>query len=227
MARDTVARLKHNNKLFEIVVDVDLALKLRKGEKVNIQNALLLNNIFTNSKNGAKAAGADLITAFGTEDVYQIAERIIRKGEMEIPKEYRDQEQENKRKKIMDFYIRNAVDAKNGRPFTIQVISSAMDQAGINIDKRSIDEQIPMITEKIQKILALKIETKKLAITIPVMYTGKVYGIINEYKEKEDWLANGDLMVIVNIPVGLQSEFYDKLNSITHGAALSEEIKSQ
>ena len=59
------------------------------------------------------------------------------------------------------------------------------------------------------------------------MHTGRAYGIINEYKEKEEWLGNGDLKVIVNIPVGLQSEFYDKLNSITHGAALTEELKAE
>ena len=33
--------------------------------------------------------------------------------------------------------------------------------------------------------------------------------------------------VTVNVPLGLQSEFYDKLNAITHGAALSEEIKEE
>ena len=57
------------------------------------------------------------------------------------------------------------------------------------------------------------------------MHTGKVYGIINEFKDKEEWLGNGDLKVTVNLPVGLQSEFYDKLNSITHGSALTEEVK--
>jgi ribosome maturation protein SDO1 len=58
-----------------------------------------------------------------------------------------------------------------------------------------------------------------------VIYTGKIYGLVNQYKEKEDWLADGSLKVIVNIPVGLQMEFYDKLNAVTRGAVLSEEIK--
>jgi ribosome maturation protein Sdo1 len=61
---------------------------------------------------------------------------------------------------------------------------------------------------------------------IPPQFTGQAYGIINEYKEKEDWLPDGSLKVIVNIPVGLQMEFYDKLNAITHGSVLSEEIKT-
>jgi ribosome maturation protein Sdo1 len=50
--------------------------------------------------------------------------------------------------------------------------------------------------------------------------------MLKDYKESEDWLANGDLQVIMNIPAGLQLEFYDKLNGITHGAVMSEELKA-
>ena len=225
MAKDTIARIKINNKHFEIFVDLDLAMKLRKGMAVNVQNALATNEIYVNSKTGAKPSGADLTACFGTTDVFAIADRIIKKGDIQLPKDYKDEQQENKKKKIIDFYSRNAVDARTSKPFTPQAIESAIEQAGINIDNKPIEEQISSITEALKTIIPLKIETKKLSIIIPVAYTGKAYGIINEYKEKEDWLANGDLKVIVNIPVGLQSEFYDKLNSITHGAALTEEIK--
>ena len=61
--------------------------------------------------------------------------------------------------------------------------------------------------------------------SVPAVHTGKVYGLLQEYKEKEDWLGNGDLQITLNIPVGIQMEFYDKLNGITHGSAISEEIK--
>lgn len=225
MAKDIVARLKVGSKTFEIMVNVDSAMKIRKNLGENVQNALAINTIFTNARNGSKAGGADLMTAFGTEDIIQIATRIIKKGEMEIPQEYRDTEQENKKKKVIDYFVRNAIDVKSGRPFTPQMISSAIDQAGVNIDNRSLEQQLTVITEKLQTILPLRIETKKLAITIPAVHTGKAYGVFNDYKEKEDWLPNGDLRVIINVPIGLQSEFYDKLNAITHGAALSEEIK--
>jgi ribosome maturation protein Sdo1 len=49
--------------------------------------------------------------------------------------------------------------------------------------------------------------------------------LIQEYKEKEDWMSNGNLEVVLNIPVGMLMEFYDKLNSITHGSALTSEIR--
>ena len=41
----------------------------------------------------------------------------------------------------------------------------------------------------------------------------------------EEWLGNGDLKVVVNVPAGLQMEFYDKINAATQGSVLSEEVK--
>lgn len=223
--RNTLARIKINNKHFEIMVDLDLALKLRKGENISIQNVLLANDIFTNSQNGSKASSGDLTAAFGTADLNAVATRIVQKGDIQLPKDYRDEQQENKKKQVIDFFVKNAVDARNGRPFTPQTISNALDQAGVNITNIPIEQQISGITESLKTILPLKVETKKIAITIPAVHTGKAYGIFNQYKEKEDWLSNGDLKVTINIPVGLQMEFYDKLNAITHGSAISQEIK--
>jgi ribosome maturation protein SDO1 len=221
----TIAKIRVGNKHYEVIVDLELALKLRKGEAVNIQNVLLANDVFLNSKTGEKPSAADLTTAFGTADVMQAATRIIQKGDIQLPKDYKDEQQDNKRKQIADWLIRNAVDARTNRPFTGQMIENALSQAGVNITNLPVDQQVLGIAESLKSILPLKIEVKKLAITIPVIYTGKIYGLVNQYKEKEDWLADGSLKVVVNIPVGLQMEFYDKLNTITHGSALSEEIK--
>jgi len=222
---NTLVKIKVNNKHFEIMVDLELALKLRKGAAVNIQNVLLANDIFTNHKTSSKAASADLVAAFGTSDVFAVADRIVKKGDIQLLKDYRDEQQENKIKQVVDWLVRNAVDARNGRPFTAQIIENSIKQAGLKIDNKPVDQQVPVITEGLKTILPIKIETKKIAITIPAIHTGKVYGLVKDYKDKENWLSNGDLRVIINIPVGLQMEFYDKLNAITHGSALTEEIK--
>ena len=70
----------------------------------------------------------------------------------------------------------------------------------------------------------IKIETKRIKITIPARFTGQVYGLIKDFKESEEWLANGNLQAILNIPSGMQIDFYDKLNGITHGAVQSEDL---
>ena len=90
-----------------------------------------------------------------------------------------------------------------------------------HIEKKRAD--ITIFDEQQRSVI--KIETKRLKIVIPAMHSGKAYSLIKEYREKEEWLNNGDLQVIVNIPAGLQLEFYDKLNGITHGSSIVEEIK--
>jgi|SRR3989344_1488392 len=222
---NTVARIRIGSKHYEVAVDLDLALKIRKGVGGDVRSALLADEIFYNSKEGSKASKEDLETAFMTSDKLAVAERIIKKGDIELPQEHRDEEAERRRKKVIDFFIRNAVDARTGRPYTSEMLNSAFTQAKINVTNKPIDEQIKSITEALKTVIPIKIETKKLIITLPAIYTGKAYGVVNEYKEKEEWLSDGSLKCTVNIPIGLQSEFYDKLNSITHGGAMTEEVK--
>src|SRR3989344_5879801 len=51
--------------------------------------------------------------------------------------------------------------------------------------------------------------------------------IIKKYKETENWLSNGDLEAVVSIPSGIIMNFYDKLNSLTHGSMMTEEISEE
>jgi len=221
---NTLVKLRVGNKHYETNVDLDEALKLKKGEG-NVNAAWQDTNIYHDAKKGTIVSQDDLQEAFGTTDLTEAVEKLIKKGDVQLTQEHRDEEREIRKKQIIDWFVRNAVDSQSNRPFTPEFLSSAIERAGINIDKRPVDQQVSKISEALKTIIPLKIETKKLIITIPAIYTGKVYGIINEYKEKEDWLSDGGLKCVVNVPVGLQMEFYDKLNAITHGAALSEEMK--
>ncbi len=222
---DTIARLRSGKLIFETLVDLDSAIKLRKGENVNISQLIRDNAIYTDQKKGMRAGHAELEQAFGTTIFDKIVENIVKKGMIEVTQEFRDEALENRKKQIIDFLTRNAVDAQSGRPFTPNIIENSLKEAGIKIENKNVESQIMGIIEKLKQIIPLKVQTKRLKINVPAMHTGKVYGLLQEYKEKEEWLTNGDLQITLNIPVGIQMEFYDKLNSITHGSAISLEIK--
>jgi ribosome maturation protein SDO1 len=211
--------------IFETMVDLDNAIKFRKGDTVSIFEVVRDTAVYTDQKKGMRAGTAELSNIFNTTDFYKVVEQIVKKGQIEVTQEYRDEKTEAKRKQVVDFLAKNGVDARTGRPFTPDIIQSALKEAGVNIQNMPLEKQISEIVEKLKKIIPLKIETKKLKIRIPSVHTGKVYGLIQEYKESDEWLANGDLEVVLNIPVGIQMEFYDKLNGITHGSATSEEMK--
>lgn len=219
----TTARIKKNGLDFEIIVDMDQALKVKKGESdfLNIEG----NAIFSDAKKGFRAGNSDLEVAFGTTDVSEIGKIIVKQGEVLVNQEHRSGEQEKKIKQVVDFLATNSTDPQSGHPHTPERIKNALEQAHVNIKNTPIEDQIQDILAEINKIIPIKIETKKVKITIPAIQTGKAYGVVAQYKEKESWLDNGDLEVIVNVPAGIIIDFYDKLNSVTHGSALTEEIK--
>ena len=221
----SIARIKIKGKHFEIMVDVDKALELKAGKQVNVQEIIEVDRIFSDTRKGFQATDTDLEECFGTTEIAGIVDKIIKHGEIVLPLEYKRKELEGKEKQVVDFLARNAIDPNTGRPHSAERIKSAIDQAGIKIDSKPISEQIKGIIDKLRVVLPISIESKKLKIVIPALHTGKVYGILQIYKDKESWLGNGDLEVVVSIPVGLQSEFYDKLNSFTHGSAITEEVK--
>lgn len=224
---DIEARVKIKGKNYEVLVDVDKALQLKKGVSANMENILAVDEVFHDSKKGLRAGDAELEDSFGTSDVLEIGEKIIKSGELVLPAEYREKGIEEKRKQLVNFLVKNAFNPQSGNPHTESRIEEALNLAGINVENKSIEQQIGGILSKLKEVIPIKIETKKLKISVPAVHTGKVYGFLQNYKEKEDWLGNGDLVVVINIPAGLQMDFYDKLNNITHGSAIVEEIKEQ
>ncbi|MFA5258476.1 MAG: ribosome assembly factor SBDS [Candidatus Pacearchaeota archaeon] len=222
---DIVARLRVGKLGFETMVDLDSAMKLKKGIEVSITEVIRDNFIYTDLKKGMKAGKAELELSFGTTELADIVERIVKKGDLEVTQEFRDEALENRKKQVIDFLSKNAVDARTNRPFTPEMIASAIKQAGVKIENVSVDKQIKNIIETLKKAIPIKIETKKIKIKIPAQFTGQTYGLVQEYKEKEDWLSDGSLEIILNIPVGITMDFYDRLNKITHGSALTSEIK--
>lgn len=222
----TTARIKQAGKNFEIVVDMDNALRFRKGLS-NSVNFLDVDAVFTDSKKGLKASEKEIMSAFGTTDISSVASKIVKSGEVLVTQEHRDDERDKRIKQVIDFIRVNAIEPKTGNPYTPERIKNALDEAGVNVKNLPIEQQTKEIIDKLSRILPLKFSTKKIKITVPAIHTGKAYGIFNQYKESENWLGNGDLEVIVNIPSGFLMEFYDKLNSITHGSALTEEVKEK
>jgi ribosome maturation protein SDO1 len=217
-----VARIKIKNKHFEIDVDLDEALKAKAG-KGDVNAALITPQVFYDLKKGLKASKADLIEAFGTDNITEIAKKIITSGEVQKTQEFRDEQREVKIKQVIQLIIRNSVD-QFGRPYTEDRIKRAIDEVHYNFDNRTPEQHLNELVEKLQKVIPIKLQIKKIKLTIPAQFTAQVYGLLKDVKESEDWLANGALQAIINIPAGMQIDFYDKLNKVTHGAVQSEEV---
>lgn len=222
---NTIARLRSGKLIFETIVDLENALKLKKGNPVSINEVIRDTAIYLDQKKGMRAGSMELKNIFDTDNFQKVVEQIVKKGDLEVTQEFRDAALEKRKKQVIDFLAKNAVDSRTGRPFPPNMLENAVRESGVKIENQPVEKQIKQIIEKLITVIPIKFETKKIRIRTPAVYTGKVYGLIQDYKEKEEWLSNGDLKVVLNIPIGLQMDFYDKLNSITHGSAMTEEVK--
>ncbi len=219
----TIAKMNKNGLHFEILVDMNDALKVKKGES----DYLIVegDRIFISVKKGDVASNNDLEIAFKTTDILEIGKIIVKQGDILVDQEHRSEEKEKQIRHVINFLSRNAIDPQTSNPISPERIKSALEEAHVNVKNVPIENQIQEILDQISSIIPIRIETKKVKIHIPALQTGKVYGLVQQYKEKETWLDDGSLEVIVNIPAGLIMDFYDKLNSMTHGSALTEDVQ--
>lgn len=215
-----IARLKTQGKTFEILVDCDKAIEFKEGKSISIDDVLATRDIYKDVKKAEHASENDLKAIFKTDDTKKIAAEIIKQGEVQLTAEHKTKLREEKKKKIIDIIHRNAIDSKTGLPHPPQRIEAAMDEAKVKIQEtKSAEEQVDEILDKLKPIIPIKFETKKIQVTIPSSFAGKSYSILKSYGtiSNEKWQNDGSLMVVVELPAGLQEEFFSKLNSLTHG----------
>ena len=217
-----IARLSSHGTNFEVLVDPELALALRSGQSVDVKNVLAIDKIFKDSKKGDKASEEMVQKAFGTTDVLKTAEQIIRQGEIQITTEQRRKMRDERLKQIVTLISRRSINPQTGLPHPPARIESAMEKARVHVEVfKSAEEQLPPIVKELRPILPLKFETRRIAIKIPTTYVGKASMVVKGFAavKKEQWLNDGSWAAVVEIPAGLQAEFFDKLNELTRGEA--------
>ncbi len=214
-----IARYEREGKHFEVYVDPNLAELYKEGRKKDLANILVVEEVYTNAKKGERAKSADLGKVFGTTDVYKILEKILRDGEIQLTTEQRRKKVEEKRKQIIAILARETIDPRTKAPHTETRIANALEEAKVHIDPfKDAREQIPEIIKKLKLILPMKFEKTKIAVKIPPQYAAKTYGMLKNYDIKqEQWLGDGHLIVVLELPAGAKGEFFEKLNRLTHG----------
>lgn len=217
------ARLSTHGTEFEILVDPDLALEYRaeeEGEDIDIRDILAAEKIFKDASKGEKASEEKMDEIFGTSDPLKVADEIIRNGEIQVTTRQRKEMRKNRRKEIISLIARRAVDPQKGTPHPPKRIENALEKTKFHVDAfKSAREQLPEAVEALRPIIPLSFETRVIAIRVPPEHGGKAYRIVDDFADiKEDeWLDDGSWAAKVEVPAGMQSDFFEKLNNLTHG----------
>ena len=215
-----IARLKKGGDTFEVLVDCDQALAYREGKIDDLSSVLATRLVFKDVKLGLKASETEMKKLFHTEDPENVAAEIVKHGEIQLTTEHKNQLREQKRKQIVHFIHRNAVDPKTGLPHPPQRIDAAMQGAKIKVDEfRTVEEQVPEIMIKLRSVIPIKIEVHDVEVVIPAKYAGNALGSLKRMAKvlTDEWLNDGSLKAVIEIPAGIQEEVETELNKITRG----------
>lgn len=215
-----IARLEYYGEHFEILVDPELAADFKRGQEIELEEILAVEEIFKDARKGDKASEEAMLKAFETTNPTEVAAFIIKKGQVQLTAQQRKEMQEEKRKKIVATITREAINPQTKLPHPARRIEIAMEESKIHVDPfKSVDEQVTSVLKAIRTKIPIRFEKVKVAIRIPGDFTGKVYNIIPEFgkTQNEEWQQDGSWIAVVEIPGGMQDNFYRKLNELTHG----------
>ncbi|MFA5862886.1 MAG: ribosome assembly factor SBDS [Candidatus Thermoplasmatota archaeon] len=228
-----VARLEKGGDHFEILVDPEIALHFReeKGNvKLDLDDLLAVSGVFVGAaRDGEKASHEQMMKVFGTTDVPDAVKQILLKGDLQLTTDQRRQMVERKKRLIIEHIARNAINPQTKAPHPPARIENAMNEARIHLDPfKSVQKQIEDVMKAIRPLIPIRIETIQIAVKFPPAHAGKALATLHGWGElkQQAWQSDGSFIGIVEIPGGMQNEFYDELNKRTHGEVETRIMRS-
>ena len=228
LEKAVIARLKKGGEVFEVLVDPYLARDLKEGKEVDFEALVAVEEVFHDAKKGSRASIEDLEKVFKTRDLREIIKRIIIEGDVQITAEQRKEMLEQKKKQIIEYIRRNAIDPRTGAPHTYARIEAAIEEAKVHIDIfKPVEAQVRDVVKAIKHILPIKFEEIDIAIKIPPEHTGKAISALYNFGTilKEEWQRDGSWICVMRIPAGMQGDLMDLLGKVAKGEALTKVLK--
>ena len=217
-----IARYESGGSRFEILVNPDLAFKFKSGEKVDMDELLVSDIVYKDARKGLKASLESLKKVFGTDNIKVIAKKILETGELQLTAVQRKKMLEAKKRQVINYIARNAVDPKTKLPIPVTRIENLFEELRISVDLyKSAEAQAVEAVKKISRVMPIKLARALVLVKIPPEYSGRVYGELARLGEikKTDWRSDGGLVVEMEIPAGAQTEVINRLNKLTRGRA--------
>lgn len=214
-----IASYDREGRHFELFLDPDNAYLYLEGSKKDLKNILVVEEVFEDAKKGERHKSEAIKKAFGTTDIFEILKIMLEKGEVQLTTEQKRRKLEETRKKILGIICMEAIDARTKAPIPIQRLENALEQVRVHIEPfKDPREQVPGIVKLLLPIIPIKFEKINIAVKVPPAHAHRCYGTLKSYGiKKEQWLGDGSLIVVIEIPAGMQGEVFDKLNKQTAG----------
>ena len=226
------ARLESHGERFEVLVDPDAALSLKRGEfDGDLEDVIAAEDVFEDASSGDRPPESALEEVFETTDPLEIIPAVIKRGEIQITAEQRRKMQEQKHNQLVNKIARNAVNPQmDDAPHPPERIERALEEAGFQVDPMEpVENQVDEALDDLRPVIPIRFDEVVMAVQVPADYAGSAQAQIRQFGElqSEEWQSDGSWVGVLKFPAGLQNEFYDLVNEHTSGEAETRTVKDE
>jgi ribosome maturation protein SDO1 len=226
------ARLESHGQRFEVLVDPDAALAIKRGEfEDDLEDVIAAEDVFEDASRGDRPPEDALEEVFGTTDPLAVIPEVIERGNIQITAEQRREMQERKHKQLVNTIVRNAVNPQqNDAPHPPERVERALEEAGFQVDPMEpVESQVDEALEALRPVIPIRFDEVVMAAQLPPEHAGKGQAKIREFGDlqEEEWQADGSWVGVVEFPAGLQNDFYELVNEVTSGEGETKVIKDE
>jgi ribosome maturation protein SDO1 len=226
------ARLESHGERFEVLVDPDAALAIKRDEfEGDLEGVIAAEDVFEDASRGDRPPENALEEAFGTTEPLEIIPEVIRRGEIQITAEQRREMQERKRKDLINRITRNAVNPQmDDAPHPPERIESALGETDFRIDPMEpVESQIDEALDALRPVIPIRFDTVTVAAQLPAEYAGSGQAKLREFGDlqSEEWQPDGSWIGVIEFPAGMQNDFYDLVNEVSSGEAETRIVRDE
>jgi ribosome maturation protein SDO1 len=226
------ARLESHGARFEVLVDPDAALAIKRDEfDGDLTDVIAAEDVFEDASRGDRPAETDLEDVFETTDPLEIIPKVIKRGEIQITAEQRREMQEQKRRQLINTIARNAINPQmNDAPHPPDRIESALEETDFRVDPMEpVETQVDEALDALRPVIPIRFEEITIAVQFPAEHAGAAQAQVREFGEldREEWQPDGSWVGVLEFPAGMQDDFYDLVNEISSGEAETKIIKDE
>ncbi|WP_424018561.1 ribosome assembly factor SBDS [Halorientalis pallida] len=226
------ARLESHGERFEVLIDPDAALAIKRGEfDGDLEDVIAAEDVFEDASRGDRPPENALEEVFDTTDPLEIIPQVVEDGEIQITAEQRKEMQEQKHKQLVQHITRNAVNPQmDDAPHPPERIENALEEAGFKIDPMEpVENQVDEALDLLRPVIPIRFDEMTVAVQVPPDYAGSAQAQIRQFGdlEREEWQSDGSWVGVITFPAGMQNEFYDVVNEHTSGEAETRIISDE
>ena len=226
------ARLESHGQRFEVLVDPDAALAIKRGEfEGDLEDVIAAEDVFENADRGDRPPEDSLEEVFATTDPLEIIPEVIERGDIQITADQRREMQERKHRDLVNRITRNAVNPQmDDAPHPPERIESALEETDFRVDPMEpVESQVDEALDELRPVIPIRFDTVTVAVQLPADYAGSGQAKVREFGdlEREEWQPDGSWVGVVEFPAGMQNEFYDLVNEVSSGEAETRILKDE